>query len=168
LTDALGIPIMMLNNPATSGIDMSANCWCGCLRPSTTSELSKRPPVTFPGCSGSTSLAAAGRRSPTAVSVGVWDGLLAGAAGWGKAARCLRPQPCIDLYDAVRTGELRRARTIYAELRPLLGFIAAGGLATTVKAGPELRGAGVGDSRPPLLPLDDGGRAVREKVLTDA
>ena len=65
--DAIGIPIMMYNNPATSGVDMSPDCWFGCLRPSTTSLWSKSPPATFPECSASTSSAAAGCRSTTAV-----------------------------------------------------------------------------------------------------
>ena len=85
----------------------------------------------------------------------VLNALQAGATGWCTAARCLRPQPCIDLYDAVRANEISTAQAIYAEIRPLLEFIVAGGLATTVKAGLELLGVGVGDPRRPLLPLDD-------------
>jgi 4-hydroxy-tetrahydrodipicolinate synthase len=96
----------------------------------------------------------------------VLDALRAGAAGWCTAAPCLRPQPCIDLYDAVRAGELPTAQTIYTELKPLLEFIVVGGLATTVKAGLELLGVGVGGPRRPLLPLDDEGRAALQKVLT--
>lgn len=96
------------------------------------------------------------------------DALRSGVAGWCTAAPCLRPQPCIDLYDAVQASELQRAQTIYAELKPLLEFIVAGGLATTVKAGLELLGAGVGDPRRPLLPLDDDGRAALQKLLTNA
>jgi 4-hydroxy-tetrahydrodipicolinate synthase len=44
----------------------------------------------------------------------------------------------------------------------------AGGPATTIKAGLELLSVGVGDPRPPLLPLDDEGRAALKKLLTDA
>lgn len=62
----------------------------------------------------------------------VLHALRAAAAGWCAAAPCLRPQPCIDVYDAVRAGELPRAQTIYAELKPLSEFIVARGLATTV------------------------------------
>ena len=97
----------------------------------------------------------------------VLNALQAGATGWCTAAPCLRPQPCIDLYDAVRANEISTAQAIYAEIRPLLEFIVAGGLATTVKAGLELLGVGVGDPRRPLLPLDDQGRAALNKLLTD-
>ena len=98
----------------------------------------------------------------------VLDALRAGAAGWCTATPCVRPRPFIDLYDALRAGELPRALAIYDELKPLLEFIVAGGLATTVKAGLELLGVGVGDPRRPLLPLDDEGRAALKKLLTDA
>jgi hypothetical protein len=80
---------------------------------------------------------------------------------------CRRPQPCIDLYDTVRANEISTAQAIYAEIRPLLEFIVAGGLATTVKAGLELLGVRVGDPRRPLLPLDGEGRAALNKLLTD-
>jgi hypothetical protein len=44
----------------------------------------------------------------------------------------------------------------------------AGGAASTVKAGWELLGAGIEDPQRPLLPLDDDGRAARQKLLIDA
>ena len=98
----------------------------------------------------------------------VLNALQAGATGWCTAAPCLRPQPCIDPYDAVRPHEISTAQAIYAEIRPLLEFIVAGGLAITVKAGLELLGVGVADPRLPLLPLDDEGRVALNKLLTDA
>jgi 4-hydroxy-tetrahydrodipicolinate synthase len=90
----------------------------------------------------------------------VLNALQAGVTGSCTAALCLRPQPCIDLYGAVRANEISTAQTIYAEIRPLLEFCVAGGLATTVKAGLELLGVRVGDPRRPLLPLDEEGRAA--------
>ncbi len=66
----------------------------------------------------------------------------------------------------MRAGDLQTAQTIYDDLKPLLEFIVAGGLATTVKAGLDVLGVGVGDPRRPLLPLDDAGRDVLRKLLT--
>ena len=72
------------------------------------------------------------------------------------------------MYDAVRVDELPRAQAIYAGLKPLLEPIVAGALVTTVTAGPELLGAGVGDPRPPGLPLEDEGRTPLKKLVADA
>jgi 4-hydroxy-tetrahydrodipicolinate synthase len=165
--EAIGIPIMMYNNPATSRVDMSPELLVRICETidnvsmvkESTGELSRMQRIDqlsggwLPFYNGSNPL--------------VLDALRAGAAGWCTSAPCLRPQPCIDLYDAVHAGELPTAQGIYAELKPLLEFSVAGGLATTVKAGLELIGAGVGDPRRPLLPLDDEGRAVLRKLLTD-
>ncbi|ODR12107.1 dihydrodipicolinate synthase family protein [Mycobacterium shimoidei] len=164
--ESIGIPIMAYNNPATSGIDMSPELLVRMFETidnltmvkESTGELSRMRRIAelsggqLPFYNGSNPL--------------VLDALRVGAAGWCTAAPCLRPQPCIDLYDAVRGGDLARAEAIYAELKPLLEFIVAGGLPTTVKAGLELLGAGVGDPRRPLLPLDDAGRAELRGLLT--
>jgi 4-hydroxy-tetrahydrodipicolinate synthase len=111
-----------------------------------------------------------GRRLPfyNGISPLVLDALQAGAACWCTAGPCLRPQPCIDLYGAVRAGELPRAQAIYAELKAAVEFVGAGGLATTTKAGLGLLGAGVGDPSRPLPPLDDEGRVALKKLLIDA
>ncbi len=95
----------------------------------------------------------------------VLDALRAGAAGWCTAAPNLRPQPCVDLYNAVRAGDFQKAVTIYTDLKPLLEFIVAGGLATTVKAGLDLLGIWAGEPRRPLLPLDERDRDHLRSLL---
>jgi 4-hydroxy-tetrahydrodipicolinate synthase len=166
--EAIGIPIMAYNNPATSGIDMSPELLVRMFEAienltmvkESTGDLSRMQRIAelsggrLPFYNGSNPL--------------VLDALRAGAAGWCTAAPCLRPQPCIDLYDAVRTGDFDKAQKIYDDLKPLLEFIVAGGLPTTVKAGLDLLGAGVGDPRRPLLPLDDDGRARLRELLAEA
>jgi 4-hydroxy-tetrahydrodipicolinate synthase len=97
----------------------------------------------------------------------VLDALLEGASGWCTAAPNLRPQPCVDLYTAVRNGDTARARRIYDDLAPLLRFIVAGGLPTTVKAGLDILGIDVGYPRPPLLPLDEDGRSELQAILAE-
>lgn len=164
--DAIGIPIMAYNNPATSGVDMRPELLVSMFETidnvtmvkESTGDLSRMQRIAklsggrLPFYNGSNPL--------------VHDALCAGAHGWCTAAPNLRPQPCIDLYNAVRAGELETARTIYAELKPLLQFIVTDGLATTVKAGLDLLGVPVGDPRAPLLPLDEDGRATLQDLLT--
>ncbi len=163
---AVDLPIMVYNNPATSGIDMGPELLVRMfdeidnvtMVKESTGDLMRMRRIKelsggeLPFYNGSNPL--------------VLDALTEGAAGWCTAAPNLRPQPCLDLYDAVRAGDVDRARQIYDDLAPLLRFIVAGGLPTTVKAGLELLGSNVGDPRAPLLPLDASGRAELRAMLT--
>lgn len=165
VSDAISIPIMAYNNPATSGVDMPPELLVRMfdtienvtMVKESTGDLTRMHRIDelsggrLPFYNGSNPL--------------VLDALKAGASGWCTAAPNLRPQPCIELYDAVRAGDLDKAQARYDDLEPLLRFIVAGGLATTVKAGLELLDFPVGDPRAPLLPLDEEGRARLKDLL---
>jgi 4-hydroxy-tetrahydrodipicolinate synthase len=164
---ALDIPIMAYNNPATSGIDMSPELLVQMFTDidnvtmvkESTGELDRMLRIkeltggSLPFYNGSNPL--------------ILDALTAGASGWCTAAPNLRPQPCLDLYAATQAGDYSTAKTIYDDLSPLLRFIVAGGLPTTVKAGLNLLGARVGDPRPPLLPLEEEGLSELRSLLVD-
>lgn len=164
---ALDIPIMAYNNPATSGIDMSPELLVQMFTEidnltmvkESTGDLNRMLRIkeltgnTLPFYNGSNPL--------------ILDALTAGASGWCTAAPNLRPRPCLDLYAATQAGDYDAARAIYEDLSPLLRFIVAGGLPTTVKAGLNLLGTHVGDPRPPLLPLDEAGLDEMRSLLID-
>jgi 4-hydroxy-tetrahydrodipicolinate synthase len=164
---ALDIPIMAYNNPATSGIDMSPELLVQMFTEidnltmvkESTGDLDRMLRIkeltgnTLPFYNGSNPL--------------ILDALTAGASGWCTAAPNLRPQPCLDLYAAAQAGDYAAAKAIYEDLSPLLRFIVAGGLPTTVKAGLNLLGTHVGDPRPPLLPLDEAGLDEMRSLLID-
>lgn len=168
ISAAVDLPIMVYNNPATSGIDMAPELLVRMFNDidnvrmvkESTGDLTRMLRIkelsggALPFYNGSNPL--------------VLDALLAGASGWCTAAPNLRPQPCVELYDAVRAGDRARAQEIYDDLAPLLRFIVAGGLPTTVKAGLDLLGRNAGDPRPPLLPLDEDGRAELKGLLASA
>lgn len=159
VSDSVDIDIVAYNNPATSGVDMSPELLVGMFEriehvtmvKESTGDLTRMQRIAtlsdgrLPFFNGSNPL--------------VLDALRAGAAGWCTAAPNLRAQPCLDLYDAVTAGQIDTAQALYDDLKPLLEFIVAGGLPTTVKAGLELLGVPAGAPRRPLLPLDDAGRA---------
>lgn len=165
ISDAIDIPIMVYNNPATSGIDMRPELLAELFETvdnvtmikESTGDITRMNRIKeltdgeLPFFNGSNPL--------------ILKALQAGAAGWCTAAPCLRPQPCLDLFTAMEAGELNRAQQIYESLRPLLEFIVAGGLPTTVKAGLDILGTNVGDPRAPLLPLDEADRTTLSDLL---
>lgn len=165
ISDAVDVAIMVYNNPATSGVDMRPELLVRMfdtidhvtMVKESTGDLSRMLAIAkfsdgrLPFYNGSNPL--------------VLDALRAGAAGWCTAAPNLRAQPCLDLYTAMRAGDLDKAQALYDDLKPLLEFIVAGGLAARVKAGLQLLGVDAGDPRRPLLPLDEPGRARLAELL---
>ncbi|WP_125079602.1 dihydrodipicolinate synthase family protein [Mycobacterium sp. P7213] len=166
VSDAIDIDIVAYNNPATSGIDMSPDLLVAMFEgiehvamvKESTGDLSRMLRIAtlsdgrLPFFNGSNPL--------------VLEALRAGAAGWCTAAPNLRPQPCLDLYTAVTAGELDKSQACYDNLKPLLEFIVAGGLPTTIKAGLEMLGVPAGEPRRPLLPLDEAGRSELRGLLS--
>jgi 4-hydroxy-tetrahydrodipicolinate synthase len=152
---AISIPIMVYNNPATSGIDMSPEFLVGLIerfeaitmikessgdifRMQRISELTGGE---VPFFNGSNPLA--------------FHAFAAGAAGWCTAAACLIPAQCLELFHAIEAGDLESARRVFRPVLPLLEFLLRGGLPPTVKQGLKALGFDAGVPRPPLLPLDE-------------
>ncbi|WP_431781007.1 dihydrodipicolinate synthase family protein [Streptomyces chumphonensis] len=150
---ATDLPVMLYNNPATSGVD---------LPPETIADLARKIPnlTMVKESSGDVprfseildrsegALSVYNGNNPVAL-----DAFRAGAAGWCTAAPCLLPRRCLELYAAARDGSAERADALLAELLPFLRFIVGHGLPRTIKAGLDRLGRPVGPPRPPLLPL---------------
>ncbi|GAA2060836.1 dihydrodipicolinate synthase family protein [Streptomyces albiaxialis] len=154
VADAAGLPVMLYNNPATSGVDLLPETVAGLARDIPNLTMVKES-------SGDVARFRALRElSDGALSVYngsnpvALDAFRSGAAGWCTAAPCLVPRPCLALYEAAMRKDAE-ADAILAELLPFLRFIVQQGLPRAVKAGLELQGRGVGHPRPPLLPLPE-------------
>lgn len=151
--DAVSVPIMLYNNPATSGIDMQPELIARICKgvPSVTMvkestgdlqrmhRLKQLTDGTIPFYNGSNPLAFAA--------------LNAGAAGWCTAAPNLNAELPLALYDAIKRNDVVRARVMFERQLPLLQFIVKIGLPTAVKAGLALQGIDAGAPRLPLRPL---------------
>lgn len=79
--------------------------------------------------------------------------LAIGATGWMSALTNLVPHACVALYEAVRTGELDRARGLHEALQPLANFLQDNQLPVAVKSIAARLGEPASDPIRPLLPL---------------
>ena len=165
--DSIGIPIMLYNNPATSGTDMSVQLILRIVkavenvtmvkestgdiqRMHALQQLGEGQVPFYNGC------------NPLAL-----EAFVAGATGWCTAAANLIPELNLRLYQAVQAGELEQAKALFYRQLPLLDFILKGGLPATIKAGLEMTGLPVGEPRRPVFGLDARGRD-QLKTLLDA
>ena len=155
--DSINTPIMLYNNPATSGTDMSVDLILNIfntvdnvtmVKESTGDiqrmhRLQQRGEGQVPFYNGCNPLAL--------------EPFAAGAKGWCTAAPNLIPALNLALYDAVLANDLNAARALFYRQLPLLEFILKGGLPATIKAGLRLTGLEAGDPRLPVFPLADAG-----------
>ncbi|MCH7293357.1 dihydrodipicolinate synthase family protein [Acinetobacter genomosp. 15BJ] len=144
------LPIMVYNNPATSGIDMSPELIVKmfneidtiCMVKDSTGDIQRMHKFhalsqgKLPFYNGSNPLAL--------------EAFCAGATGWCTAAPNLLGDLPKQLYQAIQQGDLSKAQTIFYQQLPVLSFIVKGGLPKTVKSGLNLLGFSVGSPRSPL------------------
>jgi 4-hydroxy-tetrahydrodipicolinate synthase len=151
--DAIGLPIMLYNNPPTSGIDMS---------PELIARICREVPAVTMVKESTGDLQRMHRlKQLTHGTVAFYNGsnplafpaLNAGAVGWCTAAPNLNAALPLALYDAVRAGDIDRARAVFERQLPLLQFLVKIPLPTVVKAGLRLQGIDAGEPRLPLRAL---------------
>ncbi|OOV90999.1 dihydrodipicolinate synthase family protein [Pseudomonas sp. MF4836] len=162
---SIGVPIMLYNNPVTSGTDLPVELILKIFHAvenvtmvkESTGDIQRMHQLQllgegqvpfYNGC------------NPLAL-----EAFAAGAAGWCTAAPNLIPELNLALYQAVLANDLNQARALFYRQLPLLDFILKGGLPTTIKAGLELTGLPVGEPRRPLFALDAAGRHQLQQLL---
>ncbi|MEC4167441.1 MULTISPECIES: dihydrodipicolinate synthase family protein [unclassified Pseudomonas] len=162
---SIQVPIMLYNNPATSGTDMSPELILRIFNAvenvtmvkESTGDIQRMHRLHvlgegqvpfYNGC------------NPLAL-----EAFAAGAKGWCTAAPNLIAPLNLELYAAILTNDLERARALFYRQLPLLDFILKGGLPATIKAGLRNTGLEVGNPRLPVSPLDDGACKQLERLI---
>jgi 4-hydroxy-tetrahydrodipicolinate synthase len=82
-----------------------------------------------------------------------FEGLCLGARGWVSGLTNAFPRESLLLYEALRKGDLERARKIYRWFMPLLHLDAEHDLVQSIKLAETLMDRGTERVRPPRLPL---------------
>ncbi|MFK0280913.1 dihydrodipicolinate synthase family protein [Streptomyces sp. NPDC090499] len=152
---ATDLPIMLYNNPGTSGIDLQPETIVGLARKIPNLTMVKESSGDVPRFTALRELSEGALSVYNGNNPVALDAFRAGAAGWCTAAPCLVPDWTLQLYTAAIRGQDEQADAILAELLPFLQFIVGHGLPRAIKAGLQLQNRPAGPPRAPLLALPD-------------
>lgn len=158
---ATGLPIMAYNNPGTSGVDMSPALLVRLVRELETVRFIKESSGDLNRMHAIQTLSGGAIPFYNGANHLALEAITAGASGWCTAAPNLLGDRPARLFALLQAGKIEEARALFYAMLPVLQFIVAGGLPTTVKAGLGLLGVDVGAPRLPLQPLP---QAQREKL----
>jgi 4-hydroxy-tetrahydrodipicolinate synthase len=165
LSESIDIPIMLYNNPGTSGVDM---------RPQLVERLASLKHVSYIKESTGDMRRTAEIIQRCGEKIKVFSGAdnLAldffglGGVGWVCATGNLIPRHCSQMFElAVSPQSWAEAREMFFKALPLLSMLEYGPLVQCLKAGLEMLGRPIGNPRAPLQPLPQSQRALLREIL---
>lgn len=149
--EALSIPIMIYNNPATANVDM---------RPETVARLSRIDNVKY--IKESTLevtrvrdiIELCGERMTVFAGILGYESFWLGAEGWVAVCSNLLPKDSARLFELVADAKDKDAAlALYKRILPIVRWVGGHRYVAATKAGFGLMGRPVGPPRPPRLPL---------------
>jgi 4-hydroxy-tetrahydrodipicolinate synthase len=162
VAEAIGIPIMVYNNPATANVDMGA---------ATLARLSRIPNCRY--VKESTLevtrvrdiLAACDGRMTVFAGVLSYESAWLGATGWVAVCSNVAPRLSADMFHAAMGNDRDTALALYRKLTPLLPWVGGPRYVSGTKAAFRLIGMDMGPPRPPRLPLPEADLPALAEVL---
>ncbi|WP_010323831.1 dihydrodipicolinate synthase family protein [Marinobacterium stanieri] len=155
VASASPLPIMIYNNPATCGVDMSPAFMLSMVERIRTAIMIKESTGDIQRMHKIYTLSEGKVPFFNGCNHMALEALNAGASGWCTAAPCLIGDKPKQLFDAIKQGENEKAQALFYQQYEFLEFIVSSGLAAAVKSGLALQGMDAGGPRKPLLPLNE-------------
>ena len=161
--EAISIPIMVYNNPATANVD---------LLPSTLARLSEIDAVTM--VKESTLdvtrvrdiIELCGDRMTVFAGILGYESFWLGAEGWVAVCSNIMPKESARLFELVADQQDRDAAlNLYKTMLPIVRWVGGHRYVSASKAALSMMGMPVGDPRPPRLPLPDDERKDLAAIL---
>lgn len=156
VAESVRIPIMIYNNPFTSGVDIGIKTILQVARDvdnithikESSGEIRKVRDITRQGQGFLKTFCGADDL--------VLESFLVGATGWISVAGNIVPKLATDLFNSVQDGDLERAWNVYDQILPLCNFLEGSGkYVQIVKRSMDLQGLAGGPSRRPRLALTE-------------
>ena len=166
IADAIAIPVMIYNNPATANVDLTPPILarlatiegCRYVKESTLEVTRVRDIIGLCG-------------DRPGLTMDVFAGVLGyesawlGAVGWVAVCSNVVPRLSRDMFAAAARGDRATALPLYRRLAPLLPFVGGPRYVSGTKAAFRLLGMDMGPPRPPRLPLPPMDEAALADVL---
>ena len=164
VADALSIPIMVYNNPATANVDLTPRILA---RLSTIDNVCYVKESTLDVTRVRDILELCGDRLTVFGGILGFESFVEGAEGWVAVGSNIMPKAFARLF--VLTADERdydSARALYKEILPVIRMVGGHHYVSATKAALSLMGRDVGAPRPPRLPATKDQRAEIAAALT--
>lgn len=164
ISDAIGIPIMIYNNPAVANVDLKPPLVarlaqidnCRYIKESTLEVTRVRDIMRLSD----------GRMSVFGGIMG-FESFVEGAVGWAAVPSNGAPAAMARLYDLVLAGSIAEARALSFHYLPMIDFVAGQAYVAGTKAMLASMGLPVGAPRPPRLPLGADGLVAAQRLVAE-
>jgi 4-hydroxy-tetrahydrodipicolinate synthase len=153
ISDSIGIPIMLYNNPGASNVDVKPELIArmsetGKVRYVKESTVDIRRIHQIKRLCGDTVAAFGGYMG--------FESFMVGADGWVSVCANFIPGPCAKMFDAWdKRRDYDEARRLFEDINPSIEALGAHWYVSGTKAAFRLMGVDMGGPRPPRLPLPD-------------
>lgn len=164
--EAVQFPVMIYNNPGTSGVDISVDT---ILRTGRDVENITHIKESSGEIRNVRDISRKGKgfiQTFCGADDMVLESFLVGAVGWISVAGNIAPQLAKKMFDAQAAGDLEKAWELYDQLLPLCNFLEADGkYVQIVKRAMDLQGLAGGPSRKPRYGLTDEEDATLQEIM---
>ena len=163
--EAVSIPVMLYNNPATSNIDMQPPLVA---RLSEIDNVSYIKESTLDATRVRDIIHLSGDRMAVFGGIMGYESFMNGAIGWTAVGCNLMPRAFSDMYrHCVESVDLDAAKNLYREILPVIDLVGQHRYVSATKKALDLMGLPVGPPRPPRLPASGEDLAWTERVVRD-
>lgn len=164
IASAIGIPVMVYNNPATSNVDLTPPIvarlaqidGCDYIKESTMDVTRIRDIIEL-----------CGDRMKVFGGIMGYESFLEGAIGWVCVASNVAPRQMAQIFELVQAGDVLGARALYFSLTGLIRAVGGHRYVAGSKALLNHMGMDVGNPLPPRLPLPQAENDAMARLVSD-